>query len=248
MKTLGLQETVSTNSWASQNWDTIEKPLLVYAYSQTGGRGQRGNTWESEPGKNLTATSVFVPPACVRPSGQFIISQLVSLAVCDLLEEFGVHAMVKWPNDIYVAEKKIAGILIECSILGSRIERCIAGIGLNVNQNRFVSDAPNPVSMAMIRHQEFDVDEMADRLGEKIDHRLKMLEGSSEQIIADMIMQEWKSRLWRGDGRIYPFFDRKTNRRINARIWQTGYDGMLTLMTDSGEEKTYAFKEVEFLM
>ena len=125
---------------------------VAIAECQTAGRGQRGNTWESAPGENVTM-SVLLHPDGIEPRRQFAISEAVALGVAETLDIYlpaGMRAEVKWPNDIYVGNRKICGILIENRITSTTIERAIAGIGLNVNQELFVSDAPNPVSLRQL--------------------------------------------------------------------------------------------------
>ncbi|MDE6431375.1 MAG: biotin--[acetyl-CoA-carboxylase] ligase, partial [Duncaniella sp.] len=121
----------------------------VSARRQTAGRGQRGNSWESAPGKNITM-SILLRPEGLHPSRQFVISRAVSLAITGVLRRYmpASAVRVKWPNDIYVDDRKICGILIENVISSASIRQSVVGIGINVNQRRFLSDAPNPVSMA----------------------------------------------------------------------------------------------------
>ena len=107
----------STNSYVSHHAASLADMTMVIADAQTAGRGQRGNSWESEPGKNLTFTLLHRPKG-VLPREQFAISEATALAVADFLEENGISAAVKWPNDIYVGDRKIAGILIEHSLTG----------------------------------------------------------------------------------------------------------------------------------
>ena len=238
-----LLSATSTNTWLAENRQILTPPILVYALAQTAGRGQRGNSWESEPGKNLTA-SALLDPAGVLPRHQFFISEAVALAVVDLLAEAGVNARVKWPNDIYVADRKICGILIEHAILPDSIMYSIAGIGVNINQTRFISDAPNPVSLAQITGRSYDIPDMAARLSRCIDRRMEMLHPSRR----DGLHAEFMQTLWRADGALYPFFDRLASERIDARIEGVAPDGTLTLSLSDGSSRSYAFKEIEFLL
>lgn len=239
MKIIELPSAGSTNTWIASNVATIEAPALVYAVSQTAGRGQRGNSWESEPGMNVTASAFFVPEG-VPARCQFSISEAVALAVTDLLDSYGICAKVKWPNDIYVDDRKICGILIEHSLLGSTIMHTIAGIGININQTRFISDTPNPVSLSQLTGDTYDIKECIARLAGCLEKRLAMTGD------ADALHSEFLSALWRGDGKPYPFFDRLHNQHILARISAIAPDGMLTLTTPEGEDRCFAFKEVEF--
>lgn len=121
---------------------------VVVARRQSAGRGQRGNTWSSAAGQNLTF-SMLLDTSFLPAAGQFLLSEVVALAVVDALASFGVTAMVKWPNDIYVDSRKIAGILIENDIRGERLWRSVVGVGLNVNQTTFPAELPNPTSMRL---------------------------------------------------------------------------------------------------
>lgn len=135
----------STND-ALTEIDGADHGTVAVCRRQTAGRGQRGNKWESEPGKNLTFSILLCPD--IEARSQFEMSMLVSLAVADFIDAvLGRRAAkVKWPNDIYVADGKICGILIENRLSGTMLERAVAGIGINVNQTVFRSGAPNPVS------------------------------------------------------------------------------------------------------
>lgn len=245
MKIIELPETDSTNSWLAANAENVGCPCLVYALRQTAGRGQRGNIWESAPGKNITA-SVLLRPANVPPAAQFAISEAVALAVADFLKEEGVAATVKWPNDIYVGDRKICGILIEHSITGCEITRTIAGIGVNINQRGFLGDAPNPVSLAEITGVEYPLAEMAGKLARSVEKRMRQA-CSPDEADREALHEEFMGSLWRRVG-FHPFFDRKRGEAISARILSVAPDGMLTLETEGRDIRTYAFKEVEFIL
>lgn len=147
--------------------------LVVAAREQTAGRGQRGNTWECEPGSNLSF-SIVLRPGDLHAARQFCISEAVALAVAETVEEElrrnGVDdpVYVKWPNDIYVGDRKICGILIENTITGTHIDKSIVGIGLNVNQREFHSDAPNPVSIIQLTARETPLQPLLDRLTSRL--------------------------------------------------------------------------------
>ena len=150
----------STNSWLRSldgGSPGCEYELAVTEF-QTSGRGQRGNTWESEPGKNLLF-SILAHPGDVKVQEQFFISESIALAVADSVSDLaGDGFTVKWPNDIYWNDSKLAGILIENTLQGSCILDSIIGVGIDVNQTLFKSDAPNPVSLKMITGRDIDRD------------------------------------------------------------------------------------------
>ncbi|MBQ2074888.1 MAG: biotin--[Muribaculaceae bacterium] len=144
-----LQETASTNDYIKRNAQILPTGTVIIAVRQTAGRGQKGNSWEAEPGKNVTL-SLLVKRPNVEVKEQFAISEAVSLAIVDELENYASGFKIKWPNDIYYGNRKIGGILIEHTLDAKGIEYTIAGVGLNINQQVFVSGAPNPVSLFQI--------------------------------------------------------------------------------------------------
>jgi len=141
-----LEQAASTNDIAAET--CFHEGDVVIALEQTHGRGQRGSTWSAEKGLNLTFSMVLEPD--FLPAGrQFLISQAVSLAIADCLWHRSIGATVKWPNDIYIGDRKIAGILIEHTVSGTELQRSVVGIGLNINQTRFDPSLPNPTSLAL---------------------------------------------------------------------------------------------------
>lgn len=238
MDIIAIEETDSTNSLVRRMLPDLRGECLLYARRQTAGRGQRGNSWESAPDMNLTA-SALLRPECVEPQDQFAISEAVSLAVCDVLGQLGLNALVKWPNDIYVGDRKICGILIEHSIMPRKIMYTVAGVGININQTEFLSDAPNPVSVAQLTGERHDIGEVAASLAEMLAARMTQTgPGRAE------LHKEYMSRLWRGDGSHYPYRDNVAGEDIMASILDVAPDGMLTLLMENGQRRTYAFKEV----
>lgn len=143
----------STNNEAKRRIDSLADLSVISAVEQTAGRGQRGNIWLSDPGKNLTF-SIAVKYggelfADASPENEFVINGIISLSVVELLAVHGIDARIKLPNDIYVNDKKICGILIEHSVLGSSLVHSIIGVGLNVNQLDFDESLANPTSMLL---------------------------------------------------------------------------------------------------
>lgn len=240
MEIIRLGSCGSTNSFLREHAAEFPSLTLVTAREQTAGRGQRGNTWESQPGKNLTVSMLWKPEGFAARR-QFAVSEAVSLAVADTLEEFGIEAKVKWPNDIYVGDRKICGILIEHSVAGRNIESTVAGIGLNVNQREFFSDAPNPVSMLQSSGREHDLEAVLALLCRRLEERLQEVDGEG-------LHSEYMTRLWRGDAQFHPFRDTATGTAFRAMITAVDPDGILHLLTDRFEERTYAFKEVSFTL
>ena len=147
---IALERTDSTNRYLNELCDTSLQPVAelttVCADYQTAGKGQRGNSWEAAEGRNLLFSFVLYP-TFLEAGRQFILSQVISLSIKEALDGLVEGVSIKWPNDIYWQEKKLCGILIENDLQGRYIGRSVAGVGLNVNQERFLSDAPNPVSL-----------------------------------------------------------------------------------------------------
>ncbi|MBQ7824222.1 MAG: biotin--[Bacteroidaceae bacterium] len=237
-----LQETASTNLFLRELQQKERQPeyCVVVTDAQTAGKGQRGNSWESENGKNLTF-SMLLYPSHIMAATSFILSQAVSLAVIEMFETVAPEFYIKWPNDIYWKEKKIGGILIENDLCGKFLDTSIVGIGLNINQQKFVSDAPNPVSLIHIAGREFSLSEWLDKVCKRIIFRYeqtKMETGRQE------IERCYMDRLFRKKG-FFPFKDERGV--FDARIKSVRLSGHLVLERTDGTENTYAFKEVEFL-
>jgi BirA family transcriptional regulator, biotin operon repressor / biotin---[acetyl-CoA-carboxylase] ligase len=160
----------STNNYAS---DLVTKNnalegTVVVAHYQGSGKGQRGNVWTSEPGKNLTF-SLVLKPKKVSPSEAFVISKIVSLAICKYLDTVVEEdVFIKWPNDIYVGQKKICGILIENQFKGKKFESSIIGIGLNVNQSNF-QNLPRVTSLILELKKELELRSVLDDLLKSIE-------------------------------------------------------------------------------
>lgn len=216
---------------------------LIWADNQTNGRGQRGNTWESEPGANLTF-SFKVKPRSLRLDNAFALSEAVALAVVETLHDEGVTATVKWPNDIYVDRRKICGILIENSVGSSgAVNMSVTGVGLNVNQKTFSSDAPNPVSMFGLAGREFDREALLASFCRRFKSFYKLADGSEDDRAA--LHARYMSALYRKEG-FHPFTDNKGPFR--AKIASIAPDGMMTLEREDGQRSGYYFKEVEFVI
>ncbi|NOX87001.1 MAG: biotin--[acetyl-CoA-carboxylase] ligase [Chlorobi bacterium] len=215
---------------------------VIWADEQTRGRGHDNNQWESAKGKNLTF-SLILRPHFVEPAKQFVLTQLVSLAILNLLEKH-IEKMIKikWPNDVYVENEKIAGILIQNTLSGSVIDYSVIGIGLNVNQEHFLSDAPNPVSMIRFTCHEIRLKKLLDELLSIIGRMYGKLQSPAfyselHDIYLDHLFryEEWADYM--ANGEIF-----------RAMITGINQFGQLKLKTEEGEEKIFGFKEVEFVL
>lgn len=232
---------------------TAEHGTVVYTDRQTAGRGQRGNSWESEPFKNVTM-SILLRPENVAPNQQFWLSEISALAVERVLSKYIGNVSIKWPNDVYYKDFKICGMLIEHSLSGGKINYTIPGIGINVNQRVFLSDAPNPISLANVLGHEVPTSEILDGL---VDEILTMCDQLPEK--AEEIHHEFLSKLYRRDGfHEYQSTIRSSSadglsvleegEHFQARIVNVHPDGMLDLITTEGHIHTFAFKEVAFIL
>lgn len=166
-----IGSTDSTNEEAKRHISDIDNLSVLSALEQTAGRGQRGNQWHSAPGENLLFSIVLkyrkdemlsdtLSP--VRACDQFVISEAAALAITDFLSGYGISAKIKWPNDIYVGDKKICGILVEHSIRGEWLSNSIIGIGLNINQRNFNVNLINPTSISLQTGMSYDIKESLD--------------------------------------------------------------------------------------
>lgn len=244
MYILNLEEVDSTNTYMMREAERLESPVMVTANRQTAGQGQRGNSWESAPGENLTF-SIFYRPEKLAPMAQFSMSEAVALAVVDFLRVHDVEAKVKWPNDIYVGDRKICGILIRHSVIGGKVDYSVIGVGVNVNQLEFLSDAPNPVSMAQITGGRYDIAALYAEISAIMESRLEQI---GDEDFRKSLHAEFMETLWRGDGKAYPFVDNATGEVFNATIADIAAHGPVMLRLEDGSCRTYAFKEVAFLM
>ena len=232
-----IEETDSTNRWLrdASSERAVPGELCVVARYQTAGKGCGTNTWESERGKNLTF-SMLIHPEGLSANRQFHITEVASVALCETLEHYINNKVeIKWPNDVYVGERKICGMLIENRVQGTAIKDSIIGIGLNVNQRVFVSDAPNPVSLYQLTGCETDLDELLNRFLAAFGRVSQSLTTGSD----------YRKRLFRKekDG----FYKDKTA-CFTARLTDVLPDGRLLLVDKDGQERLYAFKEVQFII
>lgn len=221
----------------------VDEGFVVQALEQSSGRGYGPNKWESEKGKNLIF-SLLLKPVFIAPEDQFLLTQIVSLAIFDLLEEIipNEEISIKWPNDIYIGNKKVAGILIQNFIKGQHIDHSIVGIGLNVNQQLFFSDAPNPVSLKQFTSKILSFSELLDSL---LLHLGKYYERSVSGQFREEIQRRYLSRLFRFG--LTSVFSQKGG-HFQASIKGIGDFGQLLLEHNDGREQLYAFKEIEFVI
>ncbi|MBR7154276.1 MAG: biotin--[Paludibacteraceae bacterium] len=235
-----VTSTNSTNTLLKQMIADGNPPEFIRAGYQTAGRGQTGNGWESEADKNLLC-SILLPPR----KELFELNVSTAVAVQRLL---GEDFTIKWPNDIYWQDRKIAGILIENAIVGNEVKYCIAGIGLNVNQTEWLSDAPNPVSLKQITGREYPIDELMQQLFNEVNKALQ-----------EDVWDYYKAHLYRREG-FWPFVERvvsvaptmnagtQTQGQFMAQIKDVLPSGELVLEDQQGTKRIYHFKQIRYIV
>ena len=239
----------STNNAARKMLEDIDIMSVVAAGFQTAGRGQKGNVWASEAGKNLTfsiavrfGSGQFPAFPAVR---QFAVSEAAALAIVSFLSEKGIDAMIKWPNDIYVGDRKICGILIEQKVRGSMLDGSVIGIGLDVNQTDFPQELPNPVSMSLLTGKTYQLEES-----------LEQIAGIFYKILSDALVSEsalsaledrYVSILYRRDEH-HRFIDCRSGEEFEGII--RGIDENACLLVDRPDKgrQSFAFKEISYVL
>ena len=215
---------------------------VVVALEQTAGRGQRGNKWDSEAGKNLTLSLIWKPEFLVAKE-QFLLSEAVALALVDALATYSIEATIKWTNDIYVADNKICGILIEHDLgAEGKLARTIVGIGLNINQSEFAEWVPNPTSIALLTDKQHNINEVFERLYDALESRYAQLQNAPEQLQAD-----YHNKLYRlGEKHPYKLPSGEQFEAVLEGVQPTGELALRNVADNTVGH--YLFKEVEFVI
>jgi len=238
-----LEELNSTNQYAQEllRNQMVKEGASIVVRNQTKGKGQRGASWEAEPGKNLTI-SIILLPVFLPASDQFFLSRISALAITDLLKALpGINPdeiKIKWPNDIYAGNRKVAGILIENSWRGNDLAASVIGIGLNVNQDKFES-APLACSLKNITGTEYVLRSIEDALYECLERRYLQLRTDKKQ----QIMDEYHSLLYRL-GQWHVFY--KGAEPFTACIEGVTDMGLLRLKMENGTEQNMDLKEIRY--
>ena len=207
---------------------------IVVTDFQTSGKGQGKNVWESEDGKNLLF-SIALDMSFLKAENQFILTQIVSVTMINVLKNYlpEESLFIKWPNDIYFNDKKIAGILIKNEIKGMMMGTSIIGIGLNVNQTSFDDNLPNPISMKMITGKDFDLDELLSA----ISYQLSTV-NSQQSTVNSYTDKLYRYKQW-------AFYEHEGQVK---EMMITGYDqfGRLILKEKNDREVVCDLKEISF--
>ena len=238
---LKIESLDSTNNYAMNrvkegkagNFDCI------WAAEQTQGRGQRGNSWLSEAGKNLTFSVIYYPEG-LEAQHNFTISMAVSLAVHEFLEGYVQQAQIKWPNDLFIKNRKVGGILIENTLEQQYVKSTVAGVGLNINQRKFDEQLPSATSLVSNYGKELDLEESIFSLYNLIVSYLQRIDRNEREILR----QEYKSKLL-GIGENMEYRDRQG--RFFGMVIDVEDSGQLVVMDIDGKTRKYFFQEVDLV-
>ena len=248
-----IKQTYSTSTLLREQYsDALPHLYTIRTDFQTAGRGQAGNSWESEEGKNLLFSTLLRYEG-ILATKQWRLSMLVAVALWETLAKYlpQKQLTIKWPNDIYFGDKKLVGILIENSLSGPYVGYSIVGIGVNVNQTKWMSNAPNPISMQEITGKEYDVEAL---LNEWISSMK-----SWEIVKTEDIRAAYMQRLYRRHGWHW-FVEREVSiaptaiaekgieNSFLAEIVTITEQGELLLKNENNEQKTYHFKQIRFVL
>lgn len=220
----------STNAYAEEEIlkDNINGLCCIVANYQSSGKGRGANKWESETGKNLTF-SVVCFPDFLMPAQQFYLNKAVALSVFELVSELvpGKSVSIKWPNDIYIGDEKVAGMLIRTAVQDNQMKHAIVGIGININQKEFSKNLPNPTSVILHTQSETGLDQTLKNYLDIFEKYYKMLEGG----LIKEIDSKYLEALYRFGLRSAFEYEGK---KIHACICGVNEYGWLQLVTDNG--------------
>jgi len=238
---ISLPSCHSTNDLMAQMSakNKLHEGAIIITQHQTKGKGQRGNQWNSPEGKNLTF-SIFLKPNFLKPAQQFELNRMVSLALLDVVKDLSEEAkvFVKWPNDLILNKKKVAGILIENSINQNGISESIVGIGLNVNQSENLLSTAT--SLAKQFEQDFDLEKVLLQIVQRLEHYYLIVRSGDFRFIHEL----YESKLYLKDKVAY--YEDAIG-KFNGIIRKVHPDGVLEIEDESGIYRKYQFKEVRLL-
>lgn len=243
MKITRFKNIDSTNSYLQNLLDKGENIIenIVVTDFQTSGKGQGKNVWQSEDGKNLLF-SIALDMSFLKAEDQFLLTQIVSVAMVEVLKKYlpEESLFIKWPNDIYFNDKKIAGILIKNEIKGMMMGTSIIGIGLNVNQTSFDENLPNPISMKMITGKDYDLEEILLAVYKSLSHRVTESPSDSN---TSFVVQNYNKHLF-----LYKQWSLYEHESLIKEMMIVGYDkfGRLILKEKNDREVVCDLKEIVF--
>lgn len=236
-----LETTVSTNIYANEllaNSEPSEGTAIMAEYQQHG-KGQRGTNWISEFGSNLLVTFIFYP-RFVKPQEQFGLSVFSSLAVADTIASFGAkNVSVKWPNDVYIGDSKVAGILIENNIRGNQVLSSLIGIGINVNQQEFPVFTVKATSLYVATGNLSDKSEVYESLSNNLEkYYLKLKKGEFKKL-----KNKYEEKLFKKD----EFHNYESDGKIfSGKITGVDDEGLLNIIDEQNNKLAFDFKEIKF--
>jgi BirA family biotin operon repressor/biotin-[acetyl-CoA-carboxylase] ligase len=240
---ISLVSVSSTNDYlrSLMEQESLTNGTVVIAAVQHRGKGYGQNVWISEKGQNLTF-SILLYPGFLTTENQFLLSKAISLGITDYLENYLDEVSIKWPNDIFVGNKKICGILIENDLFGKQMKASLIGIGLNINQQVFPRRLPNPVSLSLLTGRKYSLKEELSNLLSCLDHRYDML---MQNMGIGKINSDYHDKLFRINQKTG---FRKDGQDFVCRIIGVNDYGQLILEDQHGRTKEYSFKEVELVL
>lgn len=235
-------ETLESTNTFTQDLVSKSNPsegTVVFTHYQTAGKGQYGRKWESNEGQNITL-SIVLTPSFLQIRDQFYLNIITSLAVANTIEHYiKDQTKIKWPNDVYVGDKKICGILIQNNLSGNKIVNSIIGIGINVNQDRFHPDLPNPMSIKLLTGCDQNLVEIRETLFGELEKVYMQLKAEKQ----DEIMQEYQERLYRlGVPTNFQIEDRK----VEGIIKSINPSGQLVIDIN-GQLESFSKTEIQYL-
>lgn len=236
-----VDETTSTNSLMQEllKAGKLNNGDVIRANYQSRGIGQVGNLWESEKGKNLTF-SLFLDTHFLDASEVFYLNKIVSIAIHKYLTDLGIlDVKIKWPNDIYIGNKKVAGMLTNNSFLGNNLQNSIIGVGLNVNQVEFLKNVPNPTSLKLVSQKNYNLDKELEKLLQYIyQHINQLAQAGFSQIDTDYL------------NRLYQFQEqhkyKDSSGAFVGEIIGVDAHGQLRIEKINGEQLTFGIKDLSF--
>ena len=242
LKYIHLERIDSTNAYLQRQQSEHDiRNWVVSADEQTAGKGMGSNGWESEVGKNLTF-SLALDMGFLPAERQFLLSEAVPLGIIEVLDTLlpSEKLSIKWPNDIYFENRKLAGILINSTIKANMMDVSIFGIGLNVNQMKFQDWPTHPISLKMIMGKEYDLKPLLEQIAECILIKVQQLKSSPTSIEKDYLKRLFRYRTWA---------DYEVGGK-DLRLFMTGIDSFGRLQLLDTENKPYCFdiKEIRFII
>lgn len=234
-RTIWLESVDSTNTEALRRLPALPSGTVIAAREQTAGRGQRGNTWFTEPGKNLTF-SIVLKDLGLAAGEAHLLNYLASVAVAEFLDGYGAQSLIKWPNDIYIGRKKICGILVENSLSGGCVAASVIGIGININQAEYPQLA-NATSLRLVTGREYVLENCLEAFLAVFESWLPRLQDLPERYSSRLFQKGVQAR----------YIDYQTGAEFTGTIRGVNPDGRL-ILHDGTQYRLYRFKEVGYIL